>query len=179
MNATTERRALRAGTEIDYCGMSAVVVADSGGERITVSCEGHVQNWNWTFEGESCTVVKAPDGRLFYENFDDYAKDFPEGEAFRAWITNLGHNEAWLVRLTDPASSGSPHGGLPGNFMAVGISKSREHLRLAGHDSDDGLMVRDFALAEEAQARQVLTDMAQVTPFSMWDAATVFGFSWT
>lgn len=181
MTTTQQRRALRAGTEIDYCGMLATVVADSGGEQLTVKCEGHVQPWRWTFEGESCMVVKAPEGLLFYDSFDAYVKDFPQGERTRAWLTNQGRCDVWLFRLTDldhEGCDGSPHGGLPGNFMAVSMHKGPARIRLAAHDRDDGLMVRDFAPDEETQARQVLADMAQLTPFSMWDCAKVFAFTW-
>lgn len=181
MNAAAQRRPLRAGTELDYCGMSAIVVADHGGETLTVACEGFVQPWRWTFEGVSCTVVKEPEGRLFYETYDDYVKDFPEGERARAWLTNQGRNEVWMFRLTDTDPDGcwaSPHGGLPGNFMAVTLYRNSDYIRLAAHDCDDGLMVRDFPPDQEAQARQVLKDMAQLTPFSMYDAAKVFNFQW-
>ena len=58
MMATEQRRALRAGTQIEYCEMPATVLKDTGGERIEVACEGHRQDWYWTFEGVSCVVVE-------------------------------------------------------------------------------------------------------------------------
>jgi len=55
-----KRQALPAGTKIDYSGMDAIVMEDKGGDQLKVSCEGHVQNWHWSFEGIECTVVSLP-----------------------------------------------------------------------------------------------------------------------
>lgn len=54
----SKRLALPKGTKVDYCGMLAVVVADQGGDSLTVLCEDHVQRWYWCFEGVECTVLE-------------------------------------------------------------------------------------------------------------------------
>lgn len=177
MNELPKRRALRAETTIDYCGSVATVLADDGGDQLTVICEGYVQRWYWKFEGAECTVVSEPRGKLFYDTFDAYVADYPEGERFRAWLTARSRQQVTLIRLTDPASSGSPHGGIPGNFMAVTRNVGVTQIRLAAHDCDDGLMVRDLPL-DEAAANQVVQDMKLLAPYSMWDAAKVFDFRW-
>jgi hypothetical protein len=172
------RRPLRPGTVLDYCGMRATVVADSGGERLDVDCEGHVQPWRWTFEGESCTVVSEPHGKLHYDTFEDYVADWPDGERSRAWVTNHGHRTAALVKLVDPSHQGSPHGGLPGNYAWVSLSTDSERTRMTLHDCDDGAIVRDWPAGSGAGAQEVLAQMKQLAPFSFWEAVKVFDFKW-
>ena len=169
------RPALRAGTEIDYAGMRAVVVHDSGGGRVTVRCEGHTQNWRWTFEGESCTVVKEPVGQLFYDDFDSYVAAFPAGESFRAWATASGHQQPFLLLMTE---GGSPHNGLPGNYLWGCLRFSTASWRLTLHDCDDGLVFRDWPAAEESLALETVAKMKLLAPFSMGEANEFFGLNW-
>lgn len=58
LNAIAKREPLPKGAQIEYCGMLASVVEDSGDDRLTVDCEGAVQRWFWKFEGVECAVVK-------------------------------------------------------------------------------------------------------------------------
>ena len=51
------RSALPVGSEIDYMGERAVVVADDGGPSLLVEADGIGQEWMWEFEGKLCTVV--------------------------------------------------------------------------------------------------------------------------
>ena len=50
-------RPLPHGAIVEYCGERGMVLNDDGGDRIEVACDGHRQNWHWTFEGVSCTVI--------------------------------------------------------------------------------------------------------------------------
>lgn len=91
------RRPLKKGTVLDYCGMLATVVDDDGGPRLTVSCEGHVQRWNWTFEGVSCKVLSVPPGEHWYDSFEAYVQEFPPAESYRRWLTQSGRRDVVLV----------------------------------------------------------------------------------
>jgi len=56
--ATVEQRAaLPVGSEIDYMGERAVVVADDGGPSLLVDVDGIAQEWMWEFEGQPCTTI--------------------------------------------------------------------------------------------------------------------------
>ena len=172
----TQRTPCKPGTEIDYCGMHAVVVHDDGGERVRVRCEGHEQNWAWRFEDVECTVTRTPKGEFFYESFDAYVGDFPDGERFRAWVTSRGTPDTvFLVKLTQ---GGSMHGGLPGDYMWCSLSTYGERILLSGHDCDDGLIQRTLSTEEMAVALQVVENMKSLAPLSMADAVDMFGFSW-
>jgi hypothetical protein len=171
-------RPLRPGTLISYAGMQATVVADYGAGSVDVLCEGFLQPWHWTHDGETCQVVSVPQGKASYATFDDYVKDFAQAEEYRAWITNHGHDSAMLFKLTDPRHLGSPHGGVTGNYMWAALHIGLTSIRIAAHDCDDGLMVRDFDLDQMDQAETVLAQMRESAPFSMWEAADLFGFKW-
>ena len=175
----TQNRPFRPGTVIECAGVQGTVTKDAGSGLLDVDCAGFVQQWEWSGDDGHCKIISTPRGRLFYESFDDYAADFPEGEHLRPWLTNMGHQQAHLLRLTDPPHRGSPHGGLIGNFMAVSLTEDRTGPYLAAHDCDDGLMVRAFAPGQRALAEQVLADMKALAPFSMWEAAEMFEFSWS
>ena len=51
------RKALPAGTKIEYLGMEAEIVSDDGGDMVEVMVEGRRQTWHWYFDGAECTVV--------------------------------------------------------------------------------------------------------------------------
>lgn len=119
-----------------------------------------------------------PSGEPYYNDFDSYVRDHPEGERFRAWLTNRGRNPVVLFLMSDYGHKGAPHGGLPGEYIAMSISESRGELLFSLHDCDDGLAQRRWPLEQRAEAEAVLEDMKQLAPFDMWDAAKVFGLSW-
>ena len=57
--AQPARIPLPAGSEIDYIGVRATVVADDGGPTLLVDHEGDRQEWAWELEGASCTIVST------------------------------------------------------------------------------------------------------------------------
>lgn len=60
-----DRRPLKKGTLIDYCGEIAEVLYDDGGDRIEVVIDGSIQSWYWRFEGVECKVVDVePDYQI-------------------------------------------------------------------------------------------------------------------
>jgi hypothetical protein len=124
---------------------------------------------------------EPPKGRPFYDTFDSYAKDFPEGEAFRVWLTQ---NCKRLVMLLMSDKQGAPHNGMPGHYLAATLSeypawkdktKTKRILQLSLRDCDDGLAVRFWPVGELADAERVLEEMKQLAPFTLWDAVNVFG----
>lgn len=120
-----------------------------------------------------------PSGKPYYDDFDSYVRDHPEGERFRAWLTNRGRNPVILFLMSDYGHMGAPHGGLPGEYLALTVSKGRDgEIYVCLHDCDDGLARRIFPKADQAEADQLINDMKQLAPFDMWDAAKVFGLSW-
>jgi hypothetical protein len=167
--------ALRPGTVLEYLGAELTVTVDFGADTVGLDCAGSVFTVARKDLAASARIISTPRGELHYETFDAYVADFPEGERYRAWLAK--DRECWLMRLVDPPHVGSMHGGLPGNFMALAFSRMVDGgVRLAAHDCDDGLMVRDFASSDEARA--VANDMAQLTPFSMRLAGELFDFRW-
>lgn len=171
-------RPLKPGTVVSYADIPATVLCDYG-TSMDVLCEGTRQTWRWNLDGESCKVLSAPRGQLVYRDFDAYVSDFPEAEGLRGWLTSGRHEALLIVKLIEPIHEGSPHGGIVGNYMWLSLSKaSNGQLRIAAHDCDDGLMVRDFPVEQEAEAWKVLEDIAALAPHSMWDVAKVFGFGW-
>ena len=50
-------RPLPPGSEIEYMGEYATVVADNGGASLLVESDGIRQEWMWSFEGVECSVV--------------------------------------------------------------------------------------------------------------------------
>lgn len=55
-----DRQPLPAGSQIEYMGEFAIVVADNGGPSLLVECDGVQQEWMWSFEGTECRVVGVP-----------------------------------------------------------------------------------------------------------------------
>lgn len=58
--ANQEQRPLPTGSVIEYQGECATVVRDDGGNSLVVQVDDSTQQWFWTFEGVSCTVVSIP-----------------------------------------------------------------------------------------------------------------------
>jgi hypothetical protein len=121
-----------------------------------------------------------PQGKPFYDDFDSYVKDYPEGERFRNWLTNRGRDSVALFLGTDVG-----HNAMPGHYLAVTFSVRRdlsmktcntEVVRLLLHDNDDGLAIRRWPLEQRAEADKVLSEMKQLAPFDFWDAVKVFEF---
>lgn len=52
------REPLPRGTVIEYAEQQATVVEDIGGTALLVDCEGDRLLWYWTFEGETCRVIR-------------------------------------------------------------------------------------------------------------------------
>lgn len=179
MTLPAAARPLKPGTVISYADIQATVVCDHGIGSVDVLCEGTRQTWRWTLDGEDCQVVSVPPGELAYRTLESYLKDFPSAERAKGWFTRGRPEALWFFKLVDPAHQSSPHGGMDGNYMWVSqLRLQNGTLRLAAHDCDDGLMVRDFPVGQELEAQSVLEEMAELAPFSMWDAAKTFDFIW-
>jgi hypothetical protein len=120
-----------------------------------------------------------PQGKPYYDDFDSYVRDYPAGERYRAWLTNRGRRPVILFLMSDYGRMGAPHGGLPGEYLALTVSKGRDgEIFVCLHDCDDGLARRILPEANQAEADQLINDMKQLAPFDMWDAAKVFNLSW-
>lgn len=58
---TNAREPLPPGAVIEYCGEHGEVVSDPGGDgRVTVRVGEYQEQWWWTFEGVTCSVVSLP-----------------------------------------------------------------------------------------------------------------------
>jgi hypothetical protein len=124
------------------------------------------------------TKPPPPAGKPYYDDFDSYVRDHPEGERFRAWLTNRGRNPVILFLMSDYGRMGAPHGGLPGEYLALAVSEARGEVLLSLHDCDDGLAQRRWPVEHRSEADALIAEMKQLAPFDMWDAAKVFNFSW-
>lgn len=122
----------------------------------------------------------APSGKPFYDDFDSYVKDYPEGERFRAWATNRGKNDQVALFLGTSVDDNA----LPGHYLWASLSEHRDWsdktktatvVQLSLHDNDDGLAVRRWPAEQRPEAEALLAQMKLLAPFDMWDAIKVFG----
>lgn len=122
---------------------------------------------------------EVPKWMSYYADFDSYAKDYPEGESYRAWLTCGGRDNVMLFLIPNVHDNG-----MPGHYLAATLreyvdgrdkTKQTRYLQLTLHDSDDGIAIRLWPVEERAQAEQVLADMMQLAPFTMSEAVAVFG----
>lgn len=120
----------------------------------------------------------APSGKPYYDDFDSYVRDYPEGQRYRAWLTNRGHNPVVMFLMSRPGREGAWHGGMPGEYIALSISEFRGEIIFSLHDCDDGLMQRRWPVEQRAEADAVLAEMKQLAPFTMWEAGDVFQLQW-
>lgn len=124
---------------------------------------------------EKLSALNPP--KPFYDDFDSYARDYPVGERFRAWVTNGGRATAVALFLGTRVDDNA----LPGHYLWASLTEcparpdmSRRIVQLSLHDNDDGLAVKRWPAEERAEAEKLLVDMRQLAPFSMRDAITVF-----
>jgi hypothetical protein len=117
-----------------------------------------------------------PTGQPVYPDFDSYVRDYPEGERFRAWVTNRGHAKTVVLFLgTDVAANA-----LPGHYLWATLTEcpggpgKAGVVQLSLHDDDDGLAIKRWPAAERARAEQLLDEMKLLAPFGMLEAITVF-----
>ena len=129
-------------------------------------------------EARFAEKAPPPQGKPFYDDFDSYVKDYPEGERFRDWLTNRGRDSVAMFLGTDVDDNA-----MPGHYLAVALSTHRDWrvkssntqiVRLLLHDCDDGLAIRRWPADQRADAEKVLADMKQLAPFDFWDAVKVF-----
>lgn len=121
----------------------------------------------------------APKGKPFYDDFDSYVRDYPEGERFRAWATNRGKNDQVALFLGTSVDDN----GLPGHYLWASLSEHRNWsdktktttvVQLSLHDNDDGLAIRRWPSEQRLEAEALLAQMKLLAPFDMWDAIKVF-----
>lgn len=93
---------------------------------------------------------KPPSGKPFYDDFDSYARDYPVGERFRAWVTNGGRATTVALFLGTRVDDNA----LPGHYRWASLT--------------------EWPAEERAEAEKLLVDMRQLAPFSMRDAITMF-----
>ena len=63
-------------------------------------------------------IREIQEGRKFpitYVNFEDYVRDWPEAEPYRAWITNSGRNETKFMQIAGHWNA------LPGGYFWVSV----------------------------------------------------------
>jgi hypothetical protein len=121
--------------------------------------------------------VVAPTGRPFYDSFDSYVADHPEGEHFRTWVTNRGAERQVALFLGTSVADNA----LPGHYLwatlteLAGVAgKYDARIQLSLHDNDDGLAIRTWPVSELEQAKALFEQMKTLAPFSMWDAIAAF-----
>lgn len=116
--------------------------------------------------------------KLFYTDFDEYVKDFPDGERFRNWITNVNKfnkkgspKEVLIVKGT------GMHNGIPGDYLwASKITYTKDgRIAIGVHDCDDGLMIRHCS--NEQEFTEWMNNLKDFVPFDMHEL-TNFGFTW-
>jgi len=117
-----------------------------------------------------------PTGVPFYASFDEYVQDHPDGEKYRAWLTNNNRNAVSLVLMRGAAT----HNSLPGGYLAITLkeytpSGCKSYLLLSLRDNDDGLAISTWPAEERAAAESVVANMKLLAPFSMREAVEVFG----
>ncbi|MCC5612030.1 hypothetical protein LC612_36185 [Nostoc sp. CHAB 5834] len=177
MSEDSKRKPFPPGTVISYKGTEAVVIIDYGGQNFEVMCQGINQKWNCENSRDEYAVVREVKGKPFYDTFDAYLKDFPEGQPYYAWATRNGGMECFLLKLVE---GGSMHGGIPGNYTHISVSRYPDgDLLLAAHDCDDGLCLRRFSKDDERTMRAVIAELKELAPLSMYDLSDIFNFSWT
>jgi hypothetical protein len=102
-----------------------------------------------------------------YISFDDYVKDYPEGESFRAWITADSKERLVIIQSTVEVFSGS----LPGCFYWV--TNTRSYVNYKGHTipsrvfvhgSDDGCLEKEVP---EEELDEEFEDMLAFEHFDM------------
>jgi hypothetical protein len=119
---------------------------------------------------ESCGRVHQLKGRAAFRSFDLYVRLHPEGESFRAWLTNNGRREVLLV----PGCG--PHGALPGGYVwAIVVEYPASGWRVIVHDNDDASM--SLHCESEAEARRELEVLKDMAPFGLRELA-LFGYQW-
>lgn len=121
--------------------------------------------------------VEAPVGRPFYDSFDSYVADYPEGECFRSWVTARGREKNIALFLGTSVDDNA----LPGHYLWASLSeypgiegKAPGRVQLSLHDNDDGLAIMTWPLHERTQAQALFEQMKALAPFSMRDAVDVF-----
>jgi len=117
-----------------------------------------------------------PTGTPFYESFDAYVQDHPDGERHRAWLTSNNRNAVSLVLMRGAAT----HNSLPGGYLALTLNEytrpnGSPYLQLSLRDDDDGVAIRTWPVEERAGAESVVANMKLLAPFSMREAVDVFG----
>jgi hypothetical protein len=123
---------------------------------------------------------ERPSGKPFYDDFDSYVKDYPEGESYRAWLTR-GSPRLAIVQM----SVVRPRNVLPGNYLSLCLTEQPENWRdktctrkivqLLLRDNDDGFAVRRWPEEQRAEAERVFEEMKALAPFTMGEAVEVFG----
>jgi len=123
-----------------------------------------------------------------YYSFDDYVKDYPEGERFRNWITGLTWSKAKGHRSDNNLKSSGPTretvliptypnwNGLPGDYFWAYLVEWENTFAIRVNDNDDMSVVKEYET--EVEALKMLNDLPTHAPFTMKELVVVFGFKW-
>lgn len=113
---------------------------------------------------------------LTYQTFDEYVKDWPEAESFRAWVTNRGHNHPKFIQVSGDWNS------LPGGYYWISVreynvGKDQPYEYAVGvNDSDDTACKKDTAT--KAEALTELEATLKLAPTNMRELCELAGFRW-
>lgn len=104
-----------------------------------------------------------------FRSFDDYAKANPDGEHFRAWVTNRGHNRDYLL-----VPGVGPHGNLSGGYLWAHVVNYLDGtFAVKVHDSDDGCVSK--SVMSLLSGTQELDNLEKLAPFDMVELKS-FGY---
>lgn len=95
-------RPLPPGMLIDYLGMRATVILDTGGNELRVNSDGSESVWLWCLDGVECTVISRPpvavDTSLDTKRLDILEEIFSitsqESDTWKSVETNA-HEKGW------------------------------------------------------------------------------------
>jgi hypothetical protein len=128
--------------------------------------------------------------KAHYASFDEYVADHPEGERFRAWLTNVrvdkrgrpvrGYevpHSVELFRREEPTG----HNELPGGYLWATIvdwttgywQDNPQGFKVHVNDNDDGVVIKIVSTREEAE--EEMANLRLLAPFEMGDLR-LFGY---
>lgn len=124
------------------------------------------------YEQTGCEVSVTLVDRQAYGNFDDYAKDFPEGEQWRNWCMNTyPHSHIpYKHYAVIPGYTSC----LPGNYLPAHVSEYKGKYYVHVNDGDDCMVRKAFDTEDDAV--QELNNLKLLAPFSVFDLHRVFGY---
>lgn len=115
-----------------------------------------------------------PRGKLYYESFEEYLRDFPEAK--EAGYIYYQQRPYQLIKLA--TKSGAASMGLTGDYFTLYAQKAYNNLPewyIFVSDCDDGKM---YYLGTEQHVKDTLKNIKEAAPLDFQDLKEVFGFVW-